>query len=134
MTETRAPQGLADAAARRAREAAERVRSALRELDREGAPVSFAAVAARARVSRAFLYEHPDFRAEIEALRADPDGAPARLPVRQRGSDASLRARLRAALEDNQRLRQEIARLRDELELAHGHARELELHRKAGAR
>jgi GrpB-like predicted nucleotidyltransferase (UPF0157 family) len=77
-------------------------------------------------------YEHPDFRAEIEALRADPDGAPARLPVRQRGSDASLRTRLRAALDDNQRLRQEIARLREELALAHG--RELELAQKAGRR
>jgi hypothetical protein len=134
MGEIGAPQGLADAAARRTLEAAERVRGALRELDREGAAISFAAVATRARVSRAFLYQHPDFRAEIEALRADPDGAPARLPVRQRGSEASLRTRLRAALEDNQRLRQEVARLRDELALAHGRARELELERKAGRR
>jgi len=134
MAEAVAPPGLADAAARRSLEAAERVRSALRELDREGAPISFAAVATRAQVSRAFLYEHPDFRAEIEALRADPDGMPARLPVRQRGSDASLRTRLRAALDDNQRLRQEIGRLRDELALAHGRARELELERKAGRR
>ena len=35
--------------------------------------------------------------------------APARLPVRQRASDASLRARLRAALDENQRQREEIA-------------------------
>jgi hypothetical protein len=134
MPDREAPQGLADAAARRTLDAAQRVRTALRELDREGAAISFAAIAARARVSRAFLYEHPDFRPEIEALRVDQGAAPARLPVRQRGSDASLRTRLRAALDDNRRQREEIARLREELALAHGHARELELEHKAGRR
>jgi hypothetical protein len=55
---------------------------------------------------------------------------PARLPGGQRANDASLRARLRAALDDNQRQREEIARLREELELAHGRERELELDRR----
>ena len=122
---------LADAAARRTLDAEQRVRAALRELDREGAAVSFAAVAHRAQVGRNFLYEHPDLRAEIEALRATAGLTPARLPVRQRASDASLRARLRAALDDNQRQRAEIARLREELAIAHGRARELELDRRA---
>ena len=66
-------------------------------------------------------------RAEIEALRATDGLAPARLPIRQRASDASLRA----ALDDNQRQRAEIARLREELAIAHGRARELELDRRA---
>ena len=122
---------LADAAARRTLDAEQRVRTALRELDREGATINFAAVAQRARVSRAFLYEHADFRAEIEALRTAQGAAPARLPVRQRASDASLRARLRAALDDNQRQREEIASLRDELAIAHGRVREIELDRRA---
>lgn len=122
---------LADAAARRTLDAEQRVRTALRELDREGACVNFAIVAQRARVSRAFLYEHADFRAEIEALRTAQGATPTRLAVRQRGSDASLRARLRAALDDNQRQREQIARLREELAIAHGRARELELDRRA---
>ena len=50
--------------------------------------------------------------------------------VAERASDASIRARLRAALDDNQRLREENARLREELALAHGRARELELDRR----
>lgn len=122
---------LADAAAQRTLDAEQRVRGALRELDREGAAVTFAAVATRARVSRVFLYQHAELRAQIEALRAAQAGAPAPLSVRQRASDASLRARLRAALDESQRLREQSARLRDELALAHGRVRELELDRRA---
>ena len=121
---------LADAAAKRTLDAEQRVRRALRELDRERATVTFSAVAERARVSRAFLYQHAELRAEIEVLRAAQASGPAQLPSRQRASDASLRARLRAALDEGQRQREEIARLREELALAHGRARELELDRR----
>jgi hypothetical protein len=121
---------LANAAARRTLDAEQRVRKALLELDREGATVTFAAVAGRARVSRAFLYQHAELRAEIEALRTAQVDAPAPQPVRHCASDASLRARLRAALDEGQRQRAEIARLREELALAHGRVRELELDRR----
>jgi Family of unknown function (DUF6262) len=121
---------LADAAAKRTLDAEQRVRGAVRELDRQGAAITFAGVAERAQVSRAFLYQHAELRAEIEALRTAQTAAPPRLPVRQRASDASLRARLRAALDEGQRQRGEIARLREELALAHGRARELELDRR----
>jgi Family of unknown function (DUF6262) len=130
MTSEPARRPLAAAAAGRTLDAEQRVRSALRQLDREGVTVTFASVAKRARVSRAFLYQHAALRAEIEALRTAQAAAPAMLPVRHRASDASLRARLRAALDDSQRQREEIARLREELALAHGHVRELELDRR----
>jgi hypothetical protein len=120
---------LAEAAAKRTLEAEQRVHSALRDLD-SGAAVTFAAVAERARVSRAFLYQHPELRSQIETLRSAQADAPARVPVRQRASDASLRARLRAALDESQRQREELARLREELALAHGRVRELELDRR----
>jgi len=125
---------LAEAAAKRTLDAEQRVRGSLRQLDADGATVSFAAVAKHARVSRAFLYAHTELRSEIEALRAVQDVVPARLPVRQRASDASLRARLRAALDENQRQREELAALREELALAHGRVRELELDRRVGRR
>ena len=135
MPEARsAPRQLVDAAARRTLEAEQRVQSALRELDRDGTAVTFAAVAKRARVSRVFLYQHAELRSQVEALRAAHAAAPARLPVRQRTSDASLRARLRAALDENQRQREEITRLREELALAHGRVRELELDRRVRRR
>ena len=130
MTAELARRPLADAAARRTLDAEQRVRGALRELDSQGAAVTFAAVAERARVSRAFLYQHAQLRSQIEALRTAQADAPAGVPVRQRASDASLRARLRAALDEGQRQREEIARLREELALAHGRVRELELDRR----
>jgi hypothetical protein len=124
--------GLREAAATRSVGAAERTRRALVELDRRGETITFALVAARAHVSRQFLYSHPDLRAEIERLRGQ-QRAPARLPARERASDESIRHRLRAALDENKRLREEIAALRDELGLAHGRVRELELATRAGS-
>ena len=129
-----APRSLAEAAAKRTLDAEQRVRATIRQLDADGASVSFAAVAEHARVSRAFLYAHAELRAEIEALRSINSGAPARLPVRQRASDASVRARLRAALDETQRQREEITALREELALAHGRVRELELDRRVSRR
>jgi hypothetical protein len=117
---------LRDAAAARSVGAAERARRALVELDRRGETITFAVVAANASVSRQFLYSHPGLRAEIERLRG-PQRAPARLPVRERATDESIRHRLRGALDENKRLREEIAALREELALAHGRVRELEL-------
>ena len=73
-------------------------------------------------------------RRDRDAARQCTTAAPARLPVRQRASDASLRARLRAALDESQRQREENARLREELALAHGRVRELELDRRVGRR
>jgi len=52
------------------------------------------------------------------------------VPARQRASDASLRVRLRGALDEGQRQREEIARMREELALAPGRVRELELDRR----
>jgi hypothetical protein len=124
------PRSLAEAAANRTLNAEQRVHGALRELDRQGAAITFAGVAQRAQVSRAFLYQHAELRAGIEALRAAQASAPASLPARQRASDESLRARLRAALDEGQRQREEIGRLREELALAHGRVRELELDRR----
>jgi cell division septum initiation protein DivIVA len=121
---------LRTAEAARSTGAAQRARSALVELEREGATITFAIVAEQARVSRQFLYSHPGLRADIERQRGHQQ-APTRLPVGERAGDESIRVRLRTALDDNKRLREEIAALRDELALAHGRVRELELARLA---
>ncbi|MGO9960368.1 MAG: DUF6262 family protein, partial [Solirubrobacteraceae bacterium] len=81
---------LSEAAIVRTVEAEKRTRQALRELDREGAAISFASVASRAKVSRTFLYEHADFRREIERLRESSATVPSRLPIRERSSEGSL--------------------------------------------
>jgi hypothetical protein len=90
---------------------------ALRELDSAGTPVTFAAVADTAGVSRSWLYAQPDIRRDIERLRAATGRAPIpSIPTTQRSSDISLTVRLRAAnqrirelTDDNQRLRRQLA-------------------------
>ena len=66
------------------------------------------------------VHVHSDFRAEIERLRESQASVPSRLPVRERSSDASLRTRLRAALDETRRQREEITELREELAWVEG--------------
>jgi Family of unknown function (DUF6262) len=119
------PTPLATAARRKREHAQTRARNALRELDQQGAPVSFQAVASHAGVSRQWLYRQPELRNEIERLRArrvadrQPD-----VPDADRNSDASLRQRLETLRQDNRGLRDENAALRDELAVLYGERRE----------
>ena len=115
---------LAIAAARRHQLTRARAIQALRELDRAGAPVTFAAVAAAAAVSRSWLYTQPDIRDQIQRLRDSTSRIPGvPVPAGQRPTGTSLRARLAAALQRNQQLADENARLRRQLARALGDQR-----------
>ena len=93
------PAPLAAAAARRHELTRSRAIQALRELDRAGAPVTFASVATAAGISRSWLYTQPDIRDQIQRLRDTTAGkAATAIPARQRATDASLRSQLAAAL------------------------------------
>lgn len=104
------------AARERSRATRNRAVAALRRLDNAGKPVSFDAVAREAGVSRSWLYNQPDLRANIERLRRRPRTTTRPVPDRQRASDESLRQRLQLATArireldaDNQRLRNALA-------------------------
>ena len=114
--------------------AEQRARKALAALDEQGESITFQAVAVRASVSRQFLYSRAELRSEIEQLRGQQLQASPPLPARERASDDSTRARLRATLDENKRLRDELADLRQELALAHGRVREIELASRATSR
>lgn len=114
---------LADATRHRAETTRKRARAALRHLDRAGTPVSFAAVAAAAGVSRSLLYRDPDLRAEIDRLRTRAPLGPTRLPAAEHTSDASLQQRLAAALDDNRALRDDNRQLRDQIAVLLGEQR-----------
>ena len=101
----------------------ERARTALRRLDRDGIPITFAAVASAAGVSRSLLYRDPDLRNEIDRLRTrDPLGT-VRPPTAEQTSDASLQQRLATALEDNHTLRDDNRKLRDQIAVLLGQQR-----------
>ncbi len=116
---------LAEAASRRHELTRSKAIQALRELDRAGTPVTFAAVAQAAGVSRSWLYTQPDISGQIRRLRKSKDraGSAGAIPSGQRATDASLRARLAAALDRNKQLADENARLRRQLARALGDQR-----------
>ncbi len=112
------------AARRRHEQTRARAARALRDLDRAGTPVTFESVASTGGVSRSWLYTQPDLRAEIERLRDATGRAPSPpIPARQRASEASLHARLEAALDRNRKLAEDNQRLRRQLAHALGEQR-----------
>ncbi len=119
------PDPLCEAAARRHELTRSRAVQALRELDRSGTPVTFAGVAQAAGISRSWLYTQPDISSQIRRLRQETKAAgPAGgIPAAQRATDASLRARLTAALDRNRQLADDNARLRRQLARALGDQR-----------
>jgi hypothetical protein len=119
------PDPLSEAAARRHELTRARAVQALRELDRTGTPVTFAGVAQAAGISRSWLYTQPDISGQIRRLREKRNaaGSAGGVPAGQRTSDASLRARLTAALDRNRQLADENTRLRRHLARALGDQR-----------
>ena len=87
------PAPLAAAAARRHELTRARAIQALRELDRAGTPVTFAAVAAAAGISRSWLYTQPDIRDQIQQLRASTSRTPGTADPRQPAGHRRLAAR-----------------------------------------
>jgi len=116
---------LSEAASRRHELTRARAIHALHELDRAGVPVTFAGVARAAGVSRSWLYTQPGISSQIRRLRQHADGAGSAgaVPAAQRATDASLRARLTAALDRNKELADDNARLRRQLARALGDQR-----------
>lgn len=113
---------LVAAAQRRHDDAHQRAQEAIRVAAARGDAVTATGLAARAGVSRAFLYANPDLIESIRQLRAGGE-RPGAVPVRQRASEASLLHRLEAVTGRNKELRTENQDLRRRLEIAHGQLR-----------
>lgn len=113
------------AATERHAAAVARARDSIEQLDRSGAPVTFAAIAHAAGVSRGWLYTQPELRAAVTRLRRMTPTTPLR-PAAQRATTDSLRARLDAARAEIHHLRSENADLHAQLARSLGNQR---LHR-----
>lgn len=116
---------LAAAARRRSEQTLARARKALRELSDAGAPITVSAVAARAGVSRAWLYTQAELRQQINAQRGVPPNRPTK-PAAP-ASDASLRQRLNLAHTRIRELTDENAQLRHQIAQLHGQLRAAKL-------
>jgi hypothetical protein len=112
------------AAKARHRRSVERVVAVLRDFDHDGVPVNFAAVAAAASVSRAWLYREPALRAEIVRCRScSPAKGKPLVPAAQRATAESQRQKMDALNQQLRSARDENARLRAELEQSLGQQR-----------
>lgn len=91
--------------------------AALRRLDATGAPITVQGLASEAGVSRSWLYNQADLRAEIQRLRHynQPSAPASATSDRQRAPADSLLRRLQSATGRIQRLERENANLRDTL-------------------
>ena len=99
--------------------------SAMHELDRTGALLTFESVARHAGVSRSWIYTQTDLKDEIHRLRTQRRPEPSTpLPARQRASDDSLRQRLEMANRRNRELADENQRLRRQLACVLGQLRD----------
>lgn len=104
-----------------------RAEKGLREVLRDGAPVTFENIAARGGVSKDFLYRNHELRSRIEQLRRQQttNPSPARAsnketdPLRE-DSSSVIRTLTTKLIEEKQRHRREIAALQEELAAAHG--------------
>ncbi|MGH8929165.1 MAG: DUF6262 family protein [Egibacteraceae bacterium] len=114
---------LATATRDRSQKARVQARTAIRRLDHDRAPITFASVAAAASVSRSLLYRDPALRTEIERLRTTTAPEDRRPPAAERSTDASLKQRLAAALNDNRALRDDNAKLRQQIAVLLGEQR-----------
>lgn len=119
---------LTAATRRRAEQTRDRARAALRRLDSEGAPITYAAVARTAGVSRALLYRDPELRDSIDKLRDRAPTTAPRPPAAQQMSRASrdellatLRAEVKTLRNENQALRTRLATVLGEERLNNQH-------------
>ena len=114
------------AAAARHDTAVQRSRSAIKELERLGTPITFTTLARTARVSRSWLYDQPELRDAIIQRRRDvATTTTSTMPSTQRASTESLRQRLDSARDEITRLRVDNTTLREQLARSLGEERRL---------
>lgn len=106
------------AAQQRAAAARERAQRALEEVHREGRPISVAGLARAAGVSRSWIYTQPDLLRQLQ--RQNQTARRSREGPAERASDASLHRRLELAHQRIRHLADDNQRLRDQLARAHG--------------
>ena len=103
------------AAHQRHRDTRRQATETIRSLDADGQPITFAAVAAAAGISRAWLYRDAPIRAQIDRLRRSRTTAAPTRPAAERATTDSVRHQLDALRTLHAELRAENQQLRKAL-------------------
>jgi len=122
------------AATRKSENAQARARRALVALENRGVPINFSSVAEEGKVSKGFLYGHPELRRQITERRRQP---PPRIePSRRAASskEASAVVKLAVATEVIRQLRAENEQLRNENAALRGDLLALQRHKRITSR
>ena len=109
--------GLKEAAQKKRLEAFARTESAIKQLLRQGQPITFEAVAQLAEVARSWLYKQPELKERISYLR---DQSLPQKVDRQQSSEDSKAAIILTLRQQVKQLRQEKELLNQQLEVAYG--------------
>jgi len=112
--------GLAAHAKQRAERKQQQVEQAVSKLLRENRPVNFNTVATSAGVTKAYLYNHPELRDRIEALRASQRNNLTPQRTLSGRTEQSREVLLAAKDRRIKELEQENQRLKEELKIAPG--------------
>jgi hypothetical protein len=108
-------QRLREAAQARHDATLQRAEDTLRQLAKNGGPITFRRVAEEAGVSRAWLYRQDQLRRQIDLLRGTPTNRASSIPAAERATVDSLRQQLRTYRSEVARLRLENQDLREQL-------------------
>jgi hypothetical protein len=113
---------LVEASKERHRQARERTEHAIATAARSKTKVTISSIAHHAKVSKSWIYTQRDLLAAIDHLRRQNPSSPM---TSRTASTESLRRRLETSLLRNRALRQQVAALSGQLEIAHGELRRL---------
>ena len=96
-------------------ETAKKVDEAIKLLIKEKRSINFSSVSERSGVSKAYLYQHHNFRERIEALRKQQQGLPSRKHIKSEMTDSSKDVLLAAKNKRIKVLEDEVKRLKEQL-------------------
>jgi hypothetical protein len=121
MTHTRNTLGLKENAKNKSKNTESKVETAIRQMLKEGKPITYNSVARVAEVSLAWCYRNENFRKRISLLREKTRDLPkASVPLNERLTDASKDALLETFKRRIADQNKEISELRKQLEIVYG--------------
>lgn len=119
--------GLRAFAKRRSEEKAKKVDEVIRNLVKNKGKINFNSVAGEAGVTKAYLYNHPEFRERIEAIRKQQEGLTSPKQQKQCMTDASKDVVIAAINKKIKELEKENKRLKEELKVLRGKVYDYEI-------